>query len=504
MDEEYIDYNEKEVNFTFKQLRKVALGDEISQYNFTKGDKLSLLCCSRYYGLVFISKSSGFIVFPSDTLLKCHETNFSQPLNQVIPAQYSGIQSRHIELGFAPFLLSLNADNSILICFFRNPQNLITAAFFDVTNFAAEIPTCQPNAVIPLTKDPNVILTDFQWNPTKTDMFALCFSNGECLSYQFSLPQNLQAFPPLNSKTTSICWSPKGKHLAIGTSEGNLEQYSCEKDSIQFVKKHPQISNLASLQTKVVHLKWVSTYLFAIVYSLLTDSGETDQILVLKHTKKTEKTIIINFSDVYVQSDNSPTFYFSELFSQQGVLITTTGLANEVFVLANQTDLPNAREWFLAVLDDTSRAEIPLEGVEETYPMGLAIDTTSITPIPTDKELVPPCPILLLLTTKGVLCPFHIIYENMHGLVEPAKPLKSSKQPSFNPSQLIKAQTGNPQDVPKNPSTTTVTVVGGSKPVTAKSPTFVLTQEHPAPTGQEQALVGPFTEPIPAKTLGEF
>ena len=234
----------------------------------------------------------------------------------------------------------------------------------------------------------------------------------------------------------------------MGTNEGTIEQWSYEDESIKMVKFHPKVQNFGSLRTKIVHLKWVSSFVFAIVYSVQTESGSYEQILVLKHSKKGEPPLYVNFNDIYNQSENSETFYFSELFIQQKILITTTGLANEVVVLANHGNATNPMEWFSAILDETSRAELPLYGVEESYPMGLAIDTSSQSVIPSDTSPTPPHPILLLLTTKGVLCPFHMIYKGMSELVEPPRVLKSAKQPT------------NPQAVTKNLSTTTVTVIG--------------------------------------------
>lgn len=46
----------------------------------------------------------------------------------------------------------------------------------------------------------------------------------------------------------------------------------------------------------------------------------------------------------------------------------------------------------------------------ETNPMGMAIDTTRQTPINWDEnQTFPPAPILFVLSTHGLLCPFHVI-----------------------------------------------------------------------------------------------
>ena len=480
--EQVVESDEKEIDFSFKQLRKIALGDDITQLKFNKGDKLSLLCSSKLYGLVFIAKTNGFITFQAHSLVKCHEANYTLPLRETVSADKSGIQIQRYELE-TPFFISLNSDNSVLICLSRNSQNIIIAAFYDITIFSPNSPQSNPNSIFPLTNDPNLQLTDLQWNPTKPDSFAFCFSDGLTHLMQFKLPQSMRQLAVLCKITTSICWSPKGKHIAMGTNEGTIEQWNCEDGNIKLVKFHRKVQNFGSLRTKIMHLKWVSSYLFAVVYSIQTESGSFEQILVLKHSKKAEPPLYVNFNDIYSQSENAETFYFSELFVQQKILITTTGLANEVVVLANHGNATTPMEWFSAILDETSRAEVPLDGIEESYTMGLAVDTTSQSVIPSDKSPLPPHPILLLLTTKGVLCPFHMIYQGMSELVEPPRVLKSAKQPT------------NPQAVTKNLSTTTVTVIGSNTATTAKNTTYTITTQS---QGQTQPQL------IPQNTTATF
>ena len=82
--EQVVESDEKEIDFSFKQLRKIALGDDITQLKFNKGDKLSLLCSSKLYGLVFIAKTNGFITFQAHSLVKCHEANYTLPLNPIV------------------------------------------------------------------------------------------------------------------------------------------------------------------------------------------------------------------------------------------------------------------------------------------------------------------------------------------------------------------------------------------------------------------------------------
>ena len=71
------------------------------------------------------------------------------------------------------------------------------------------------------------------------------------------------------------------------------------------------------------------------------------------------------------------------------------------------SDNPEWRQW---MLEGESRAELPLDENEETKPLGMAIDITSQIPIPwDDNQTIPPAPILFVLSTHGLLCPFHVL-----------------------------------------------------------------------------------------------
>ena len=93
------------------------------------------------------------------------------------------------------------------------------------------------------------------------------------------------------------------------------------------------------------------------------------------------------------------------------MLLACSANAIEIAVLAQtgagDADHPEWRQW---ALEGEWRAELPLNENAETNPMGMAIDSTSQIPISwDDNQTLPPAPILFVLSTHGLLCPFHII-----------------------------------------------------------------------------------------------
>lgn len=93
------------------------------------------------------------------------------------------------------------------------------------------------------------------------------------------------------------------------------------------------------------------------------------------------------------------------------MLLACSANAIEIAVLA-QTGAGDAEhpEWRQWALEGEWRAELPLNENAETNPLGMAIDTTSQIPISwDDNQTLPPAPILFVLSTHGLLCPFHVI-----------------------------------------------------------------------------------------------
>ena len=57
-----------------------------------------------------------------------------------------------------------------------------------------------------------------------------------------------------------------------------------------------------------------------------------------------------------------------------------------------------------------TRAEIPLDkNNEECYPVGLGYDTTSTVATPVGEGAGPPSPLLYLLSSDGLLCPYYCV-----------------------------------------------------------------------------------------------
>lgn len=92
--------------------------------------------------------------------------------------------------------------------------------------------------------------------------------------------------------------------------------------------------------------------------------------------------------------------------------------------------------------EEDGRAEMPLtNNNDETFPMGLAFDFGSTRPVVEGEKQLPPAPIMMLLSTDGVLCPFYMVNQTPnanHGITKAVEPLPLGGQ-----RKAIVSNTGN-------------------------------------------------------------
>lgn len=63
---------------------------------------------------------------------------------------------------------------------------------------------------------------------------------------------------------------------------------------------------------------------------------------------------------------------------------------------------------------------------DETFPMGLAFDFRSTKPILEGEKKLPPAPMMMLLSTDGVLCPYYVVNQTPNvdqGIIRVPEPL---------------------------------------------------------------------------------
>ncbi|KAG1653197.1 Nuclear pore complex protein Nup214 [Nymphon striatum] len=383
--------------FFFKQARKLQIED---YYKYSDSNKSCIVSSSRY-GLIFASCNTGVKVLYLKDLLSLDNSVHAQRTN----AALSEVTHQEILLPTFPLHLALSCDDlSLAVCYAAN-DGCPCADVYDVRSFANQNNQPRPFCNVRLSNDPKAQLLDLLWNPSQCEMFATCMSNGATTIYQAKESSLDICSSSNNAEASSICWSPKGKQLVVGKFDGCLVQY---KLNMQPAKTIPAPTCFSKAHS-VTNICWLSSFLFAAVYKSVNDNATS---FVIVSTPKGGAISYVNYGDLLMCSGQSsnPAFHMKHL-AEWNMLIMASNTALETGVLvASSSDKTIWEQW---ILEDSGRAELPLTKHDESYAAGMSISFCAQDEVTINEQLIfPPMPVLLLLSTSGVLCPFHAVNTN--------------------------------------------------------------------------------------------
>ena len=164
----------------------------------------------------------------------------------------------------------------------------------------------------------------------------------------------------------------------------------------------------------------------------------------MRYFQQKDKNIPTRFTDFDDTFYSEPGRSISILFTQilpWNTLILGCSRGIELSVIGQ---VPGKAGQFLFNLDEGSRAEMPYADGEPSYPVGMCIDYNYNQAYVIDEKTVNPCPVLLALTSEGVLSSFRLLNLN-----EATSLVSATEQVPVIPSTRSKSLISLKSDAPK-------------------------------------------------------
>nr|XP_032829222.1 nuclear pore complex protein Nup214 isoform X1 [Petromyzon marinus]XP_032829223.1 nuclear pore complex protein Nup214 isoform X1 [Petromyzon marinus] len=451
--------------FQFRQMKRVRA---FVPPGLLPCDRVSLLAVSSRYGLLFVGVPSGLRVYETRSLVAAN--TLGGDMDTVVE------DVEHVELLLPqqPHQMSLSSDElTLALCLRHAPGTAVH--FYDVRALAKKIDgavqgRAAPFSVLHLPGAADTCALDMKWNPAAPSVAAVCLSDGGAHVLDVSGPPCISASLPPSASVTAICWSPKGKQLVCGKINGTMAQYT---QSLQEKRQIPCAPFYAEDPVRVLDVWWVSTHVFAVVYAAADGSLDcSPQLVLITLPKKDEKTQekFVNFSDLcFAPKSERQHRYYLHHVDEWDLIVAASSVSTDVGLLAKQKEDPT--QWETWTLEDSSRAVCPVnENDDDTLPMGMAIDrsTHMLIPIGEDKS-IPAAPMLVLLSTDGLLCPFYMLNKQpgAKAIVAPPQALPTHGERTAPPGGGPVAPPAAPSSTAQGPPPLTAAVAPTLKPAAA-------------------------------------
>lgn len=161
----------------------------------------------------------------------------------------------------------------------------------------------------------------------------------------------------------------------------------------------------------IVSLQWLSTYQFAAVF-LARGSGEALPAIFIINAPKNVPPTYINYDDIcFSTTGPRPTQIYLAHILPWNLILVASANSMEIGVLGTKEAGTETPLWTQYIMSDEARAELPLSATtkQETYPIGMAIELGCTHQLTLSETTLPPMPMLMLLSTAGILLAYDLI-----------------------------------------------------------------------------------------------
>lgn len=235
----------------------------------------------------------------------------------------------------------------------------------------------------------------------------------------YNLKDNSYEFHSLDKKEQAKCgcWSPKGKQIVIGFPAGKLIQFKPDLKPAKIIMCPP---NIHEVPFDTIAIQWLSTYQFAVVFLQLGEDKQPS--LYILNAPKTSNSTYINYYDIcYSGSGPRKAQIFFIHIQSWNILLMASANSVEVGILGTK-ETGETPIWQQYITPDEARIELPLTSdKQETYPIGIALDTGSTHQLTIGETIIPVMPMIHILSTHGLLISFNFLnlIPNSPGICSP-------------------------------------------------------------------------------------
>ncbi|VVC28995.1 WD40/YVTN repeat-like-containing domain [Cinara cedri] len=368
---------------------------------FNEGHKFdlaaSMIISSNRFGIAFVASPNNLCL-----ILMKHVRQLTGDFG-IEKNTLTNFLRREIELGYTPNFLDLSCDEGyIAVAGTSNSKPCITV--YNVEELISQ------NYITPLvyiefeaTQESHVI--DMSWNPGVQNSLACCLSDGSfyVIELKDGGTYSLVSLPP-QSSTLCLSWSPKGKQIIIGSSNGCLTQY---KPELKAVKQFSPPTDVTG-NVKPIKVKWISNFQFAVIYDFLDNTDDQPSLYIL-NTPKNAPVEFINFEQFVISNVEQyrSNQYYTTFIPNWNLLFAASSNCSEIGVMG----INKENKWQCWVLE--IRPELPYRLDKQIYPLGMSLDFSSQMKMKqiskaNEEIFLDPMPVLCVLSTDGILFMYHI------------------------------------------------------------------------------------------------
>ncbi|KAL7270558.1 hypothetical protein RUND412_006732 [Rhizina undulata] len=376
----------------------------------------SLLAIANRAGLFAAAGSSTLIVGTTASLREA----FSSPPDTTYTPQLS------IPLTASVSHLAFNADESHLVLG-ASSGGLAIYSVNDLTSSQHN-----PKPIFELGTN-GVGFREVKPNPVSPEFVAVVLANGEARMINLN-ERNFITGPSgsqvLRTDVGTAAWSARGKQIVCGLSDGTGYQMTPEGEEKAILPSVPGLENHF-----ISSIVWLETNVFITTHTPVptgTDENLDSVFHILTRSGSAyEYRKLPDPAPPYGMSRPPPYFYHVQI-KQYGpnlknMIIFANTCASEVglvsrfsLALPGDPEIPADTFTCTSIGEDARRAQLPLakEDSTDTSPIGMVLDLSAKDNVkrPVGGEEIDespgPLPILMVLNNEGLLCAWHVIYND--------------------------------------------------------------------------------------------